>query len=77
MSIKATYRAPAGDSEVVTMRGVRFFDGQAVEVDDKYLAAKLKKNPHFDVDDPTGDMMAAMREAKAAKKTPTAKKAAG
>lgn len=49
----ATYRAPAGDSEVVTIAGVRFFDGQAVELDHgehERLLGKLSMNPHFEVD---------------------------
>jgi len=64
--ISVTYNAPEGDSEVVTMRNVRFFDGQAVEIDeDRHsdLLEKLRTNQHFDVNEgetfvspaPTGD----------------------
>ena len=50
---KVTYRAPVGDSEVVTIGGLRFFDGQGQEVDPGqhgHLLGKLSNNPHFDVD---------------------------
>lgn len=50
---KATYHAPAGDNAVVTIAGVRFFDGQALDLDlaeHERLLGKLSKNPHFEVD---------------------------
>jgi hypothetical protein len=46
---KVTYNAPEDDNQVVTMRGVRFFDGQAVEVEDEGLLGKLRTNQHFEV----------------------------
>lgn len=52
---KVTYRAPEGDSEVVTVGGLRFFDGEAREVDPSEYArllGKLSNNPHFEVDGP-------------------------
>jgi hypothetical protein len=52
MTITATYHAPDKDSEVVTTRGVRFFDGQPVELNrDEHsaLIGKLRGNPHFEV----------------------------
>lgn len=76
-TIKATYNAPAGDAEVVTMRGVRFFDGQEVELDTKEhaeLVAKLRTNQHFAIDGDAvekpvkADPMAKARAARAAKK---------
>lgn len=54
-----TYKAPEGDNEVVHFKGVRFFDGEPVELeqgDNKHLFAKARNNPHFEVvgaeDDP-------------------------
>jgi len=50
--ITATYNAPEGDNEVVTMRGVRFFDGQATELDPVVhsdLIKKLRGNGLFEV----------------------------
>ncbi len=54
--VSVTYNAPEDDSEVVTMGGVRFFDGQAVELDDEKeqhfdLLKKLRTNQHFKVND--------------------------
>jgi hypothetical protein len=52
LTITATYRAPEGDIAVVTTRGVRFFDGQAVELnhgDHSALISKLRGNPHFEL----------------------------
>lgn len=49
----ATYVAPKGDSKVVEMGGVTFFDGQAVELnsfDHPHLLEKLQGNQHFDID---------------------------
>jgi hypothetical protein len=48
----ATYVAPFGDSKVVEMGGVTFFDGQTVEInseDHPHLMQKLQGNAHFDV----------------------------
>jgi len=48
----ATYVAPPGDSKVVEMGGVTFFDGKPVELnsyDHEHLIAKLTGNKHFDV----------------------------
>lgn len=48
----ATYNAPSGDSKVVEIGGVTFFDGNPVDLnsdDHGYLIAKLPGNPHFDV----------------------------
>jgi hypothetical protein len=50
-----TYRAPAGDSEVVVMLGVKFFNGIPVEVLDAASIARFVKNPHFDVSDDVED----------------------
>ncbi|MDC9825673.1 hypothetical protein PRN20_18215 [Devosia sp. ZB163] len=50
---KITYHAPAGDEAVVTIGGIRLFDGRAEEVDPvehATLIAKLRTNPHFEVD---------------------------
>jgi hypothetical protein len=47
---KVTYNAPAGDSKVVEMGGVTFFDGQSVEindVDNPHMMVKLQGNQHF------------------------------
>ena len=54
MTIKATatYVAPPGDSKVVEMGGVTFFDGKSVELDsyhNPHLIDKLKTNQNFDV----------------------------
>jgi len=52
--IGVTYVAPKGDSEVVEMQGVKFFSGQTVKIDEdkqERLLSKLRKNPHFRVDD--------------------------
>lgn len=49
----ATYNAPKGDSKVVEMGGVTFFDGQEVELnsdDHGHLINKLPGNHHFDVE---------------------------
>lgn len=47
-----TYIAPFGDSKVVEMGGVTFFDGKSVEInsyDNPHLISKLQTNQHFDV----------------------------
>lgn len=47
-----TYKMPPDDNAVVTTRGVRFFDGQPVELDpvkDAALIAKCQGNPWFEV----------------------------
>ncbi len=49
--MKVMYVAPKGDAEVVTFMGVKFFEGQAVTVDDPLVLAKALKNPHFVVGD--------------------------
>jgi hypothetical protein len=49
----ATYVAPKGDSKVVEMGGVTFFDGKSVDLntdDNAHLVLKLPGNPHFDVE---------------------------
>lgn len=49
---KVTYHAPEGDSEVVSLQGLRFFDGEPRELDDAEHVALLEKlinNPHFEV----------------------------
>jgi hypothetical protein len=46
---KVTYRAPAGDAEVVTFMGVRFFDGIPLDVA-AAVVAKAAANPHFVVE---------------------------
>lgn len=49
----AIYHAPEGDSEVVHMGGVRFFDGESVELnsdDHPHLMTKIEGNPHFEVE---------------------------
>lgn len=49
----AIYHAPKGDSEVVHMGGVRFFDGEAVELnstDHPHLVNKLPGNQHFEIE---------------------------
>lgn len=61
---KVTYKAPEDDSAVVTMRGIRFFDGQTVEVEDEELLNKLRSNQHFEV---TGRKPPAPAKPKAAK----------
>lgn len=61
---KVTYHAPEDDSEVVTMRGVRFFDGQPVDLDEAEhaeLFGKLRTNQHFEV---SGDAPKAKKEPK-------------
>lgn len=48
----ATYIAPFGDSKVVEMAGVTFFDGKPVELnsyDNGDLIKKLEGNPYFDI----------------------------
>lgn len=50
---KVTYHAPLGDSEVVSLMGLRFFDGEPRELDDAEHGALLEKlahNPHFAVE---------------------------
>lgn len=47
-----TYHSPVGDSKVVEMGGVTFFDGQSKEInsyDNPHLLSKLKGNAHFEV----------------------------
>lgn len=47
----AIYHAPEGDNEVVHMGGVRFIDGQSVDLnsdDHPHLMSKLEGNPHFE-----------------------------
>lgn len=47
---KVTYNAPRGDSKVVEMGGVTFFDGQEVELNSDehgHLMSKLPNNQHF------------------------------
>lgn len=49
----ATYNAPEGDSKVVEMGGVTFFDGQPVELnsdDHGHMIGKLLGNQHFEID---------------------------
>lgn len=49
----ATYIAPKGDSKVVEMGGLTFFDGNAVELnsdDHGHLIKKLPTNKHFDIE---------------------------
>lgn len=49
----ATYNAPKGDSKVVEMGGVTFFDGQSVELntdDHGHMIGKMQANPHFDIE---------------------------
>lgn len=58
--VTATYSAPDNDDAVVTMGGVRFFDGQAAELDPNQHAVlidKLRANQHFYLDEgeDTGD----------------------
>lgn len=51
--VSVTYNAPDGDDAVVTMRGVRFFDGQPLNLDPVEhdgLIAKLRNNQHFAVE---------------------------
>ncbi len=48
-----TYHAPEGDSEVVSLAGLRFFDGEPRDIDGvehAVLLAKLGQNPHFEVE---------------------------
>jgi hypothetical protein len=57
----ATYTAPKGDSKVVEMGGVTFFDGQPVDLNsDEHprLIAKLPGNPHFNIEISEGDSIA-------------------
>jgi hypothetical protein len=49
----AIYHAPEGDNEVVHMCGVRFFDGESVDLNSDehgHLVNKLPTNPHFEVE---------------------------
>lgn len=51
-TVSVTYKAPDGDEAVVTTGGVRFFDGQAKQLDGEEhagLIAKLRTNQHFEV----------------------------
>lgn len=74
----ATYRAPDGDAKSVTIGGVIFNDGEAVNInsdDHPHLMEKLRSNQHFEFeageDDqkprrgrpPTRDLKAGMAEA--------------
>ena len=46
-----TYVAPLGDSKVVEMGGLTFFDGKSQEINDHdnpHLFSKLQGNPYFD-----------------------------
>lgn len=47
--MKAMYVPPHGDSDVVTMFGVKFFAGQEKDVSglDSRAIKKLRSNPHF------------------------------
>lgn len=54
MATRATYNAPDGDEQVVVMQGVRFFDGQSTEFDERLHAGlidKLRTNQHFDLEE--------------------------
>lgn len=55
---QVTYIAPAGDEAVVTTGGVRFFDGQSVDLGPEHgpLLAKLRNNPHFEVHGEPADL---------------------
>jgi hypothetical protein len=47
----AIYHAPEGDNEVVHMGGVRFIDGETVDLnsdDHPHLISKLENHPHFE-----------------------------
>lgn len=47
----AIYHAPPGDNEVVYMGGVRFIDGETVDLnsnDHPHLMLKLPTNQHFE-----------------------------
>lgn len=60
-TVSVTYRAPKGDEKVVETRGLTFFDGQAVELDEDEHAdflAKAKGNPHFHFGDDDGEEQA-------------------
>jgi hypothetical protein len=49
----ATYRAPFGDSKVVEMGGVTFFDGKPVDLNSyehAVLISNLEQNQYFDVE---------------------------
>lgn len=49
----AIYHAPEGDSKVVEMGGVTFFDGQPAELNDNehgHIINKLPGNKHFEID---------------------------
>jgi hypothetical protein len=49
----AIYHAPPGDSKVVEMCGVTFFDGQSVELnsdDNPHLLLKLPTNKFFEIE---------------------------
>lgn len=62
-SVTITYHAPDGDSPYVEMRGMRFFDGQAVAIDEEKHAefiAKARGNPHFEVSDSTKAVLKAL-----------------
>lgn len=49
---KVIYHAPNGDAELVRMRGVRFVDGESVDLGPEHdaLIGKLRGNPHFEVE---------------------------
>lgn len=62
-SVTVTYRAPEGDSPFVEWQGVRFFDGQAVALDERAhagLIAKANGNPHFEVSGATKAVLKAL-----------------
>ena len=62
-SVTVTYHAPPDDQPYVETRGVRFFDGQAVALDEEVhaeLIGKARTNPHFEVNDATKAVLKAM-----------------
>lgn len=49
----AIYHAPEGDSKVVEMGGVTFFDGKEIELntdDHDQMISKLANNQHFEIE---------------------------
>ncbi len=52
-TVSVTYRAPTGDDRVIETRGLTFFDGQSLSLDEDEHAAFIAKavgNPLFEVD---------------------------
>lgn len=66
-------KAPGTDPAEAEFFGIKFPLGEAIDVEDDAIVAKLRSHSHFTVDGPVskGESLAKAREAKAAKANTT------